>query len=97
MAMRFSALLAGRALPPGRFLVHISVRNCVKCRAIMRLEGLGQLKNQESSLGIETATFWLVAERLNQLRYHVLHFISIHRIRISQASGFCRRHSYFAL
>jgi hypothetical protein len=38
-----SALRAGRPLPPGRFLVLISVR--VDPRAIVRPEGLGQLKN----------------------------------------------------
>jgi hypothetical protein len=32
---------------------------------------LGQLKNPMTSLGIESATFWLVAQCLNQLRYHV--------------------------
>jgi hypothetical protein len=36
----------------------------------VRLEGLGQLKKSTSS-GFESATFWLVAHCLNQLRYHV--------------------------
>jgi hypothetical protein len=44
MAVRLSALRAGRHLPPGRFLVLISVRSRVDCRAIVRLEGLGKLK-----------------------------------------------------
>jgi hypothetical protein len=37
----------------------------------VRLEGLGQLKNPMSSLGFEPATFRLVAQFLNELRYGV--------------------------
>jgi hypothetical protein len=37
----------------------------------VRLEGLGQLKNPMTSSGIKPATFRLVAECLNQLRYRV--------------------------
>jgi hypothetical protein len=48
-------------LPPGRFLVLIYVRGRVDPRVIARLEGLGQLKNPMTSLGIEPATFRLVA------------------------------------
>jgi hypothetical protein len=54
MAVRFSTLRAGRPLPPERFLVLISLRGGVDTRAIVRLEGLGQL-------GIEPAAFRLVA------------------------------------
>jgi hypothetical protein len=39
----------GRFLPPRRFLVLISVRGWVDPRAIVRLEGLGQLKKSTSS------------------------------------------------
>jgi hypothetical protein len=46
--------------PPGRFLVLISVRCSVDPRAIVRLKGLGQLKNSTSS-GLEPATFRVVA------------------------------------
>jgi hypothetical protein len=43
MAVR-SALRAGLALPPGRFLVLISVRGLVYVRAIVLLEGLGKFE-----------------------------------------------------
>jgi hypothetical protein len=71
MAVGLSALRAGRPLPPGRFLVLISVRDWVDPRAIVRLEGLGKLKKYTSS-ELEHATFRLVAQCLNQLRYRVL-------------------------
>jgi hypothetical protein len=61
MAVSLSALRDGRYLPPGRFLVLISVRGRVDLRTIVRLEGFGQLKNAMTSLGIEPATFRLVA------------------------------------
>jgi hypothetical protein len=61
MAVKLSALRAGLPLAPGIFLVLISVRGRVEPRAIVRLEGLGQLKNTVTLLGIEPATFWLLA------------------------------------
>jgi hypothetical protein len=63
MPVRLSASLSGRPLPPEKFLVLISVRGWVDPRAIVRLEGLGQLKNPMISSGIEPATF-----RLEELR-----------------------------
>jgi hypothetical protein len=53
MAVRLSALRAGRPLPPGRFLVLISVRGWVGPRTIVRPEELGQLRNPMTSSGIE--------------------------------------------
>jgi hypothetical protein len=38
----------------------------------VRLEKLGELKNPVTSSGIEPMTFRLVAQCLNQLRYHAL-------------------------
>jgi hypothetical protein len=70
MAARLSALRAGRCLAPGKFLVLIFVRGWVDPRAIVRMEGLGQLKNSPHP-GLEPATFQLVAYCLNQLRYHM--------------------------
>jgi hypothetical protein len=59
--LRLSALCAGRLLPPGRFLVLISVKGWVDLGIIVRLEGLDQLKNPVTSSGIESATFRFVA------------------------------------
>jgi hypothetical protein len=65
----WSALRAGRPLTPGRFLVLIFVRGWVDPTALVRLEGLGQLENIIISSGLEPATFQLVGQCLNQLRY----------------------------
>jgi hypothetical protein len=56
-------------------LVLISVRGCINPRAIVQLKGLSQLKNPMASLGIEPATFQLVAyatktiSAQNQVKY----------------------------
>jgi hypothetical protein len=49
MAVRLSALRAGRPSPPGIFLVLIPIRGWVDPRAIVRLEGLDKLKKSTSS------------------------------------------------
>jgi hypothetical protein len=89
MAVRLSALRAGRPLPPGKFLILISLRGLVDHRAIVLLEGLGQLKNPMTSLGIESATFrikvgwanvFVWQSKLDVLRYLVgIHCIT-HRL-----------------
>jgi hypothetical protein len=61
MAVRLSALSAGRPLPSGRFLALITVSGSVDPKDIVRLEGLGQLKILMTSLGTEPTTFRLVA------------------------------------
>jgi hypothetical protein len=61
MAIRLSALRAGRPLPPGKFLVLISFSGWVDPRAIVRLQGLGQLKYPMTSSGLEPATFQILA------------------------------------
>jgi hypothetical protein len=73
MTVRLSALRGGRPLPRGKFPVLISVRCWVDPGAILWLEGLSHLENPVTSSGIEPATFRLVAQCLNELRYRVSH------------------------
>jgi hypothetical protein len=54
--------------PPRRFMVLIFVTGRVDPRNIVRLKGLGQLKNPMTS-GIEPATFRLVEQSPSQLHY----------------------------
>jgi hypothetical protein len=60
MAARLSALRAGRPLPSGEFLILISVAGYVDLRVIVRLQGLGEMKNPVISSGIEPVTFRFV-------------------------------------
>jgi hypothetical protein len=53
-AVRFSDLCSGRPLPPGRFLIIISVSGWVKPKTIVRLEGLGELKKSNDLIGTRT-------------------------------------------
>jgi hypothetical protein len=67
MPVRLSASRAGRSLPPGRFLVLISVRGWVYPRPTVRLQGLGQLKNPMTSSGIEPTTFRRSVKSIEEL------------------------------
>jgi hypothetical protein len=72
MAVRLSALSADRPLTPGKSLIVFSVKVCVYSRVIVRLEGLGLLKNNPvTSTEIKSTTFRLILQYLNQLRYRV--------------------------
>jgi hypothetical protein len=66
MVARSSDLHAGRFLPPGKFLVLISVRGWVDPRAIMRMEGLGTLKKIHL---IRDSNRW--PSSINHLRYRM--------------------------
>jgi hypothetical protein len=61
MDVRLLASRDGHPLAPRRFLVLISVRGWVDSKAIVRLEGLGKLRNWMTTSRIKPSTFRLVA------------------------------------
>jgi hypothetical protein len=91
MVVRLSALRSGRSFySPVRFLILISVRGCVDPRAIVRLEGLSQLKNLVTSTGILPACS-IVPQRttlprvpFNKICFLIYHFSGLLFLRICE-------------
>ena len=67
-----STLCTVHLYPQDTFLVPIYVRDWFDTRAILRPEGLSQSKIPTKPSGIEPATFWLVAQCLNQMGFYAL-------------------------
>jgi hypothetical protein len=72
-------------------LVLISVRGSVIPQSLLRLKGSGKLKNSLTSSSLEPATFRLVAECLNELRYRVPSILLL--LLLLWPSHSCRLHT----
>jgi hypothetical protein len=100
MAVRLSALRARRPPFTPRKIpgTHFSVTGSVDHTTILRLEGLGQLKNPMASSGIESATFRALILCLNQFRHCVLPYLMHTNIKtgINNISGRIHLHAYLS-
>jgi len=78
--VKLSALRTGRLSPPPGSIpdTHFCYRLSRPQGHIVRPEGLCQWKMPMTPSGIEPATFWLVEQCLNQLRYRVPPLITLH-------------------
>jgi hypothetical protein len=76
MAMRLLALRAGQPpFTPRKIPGTHLVRGCADPRAMVRLEGLGKLKNPIISSGIEPATYANIYERMHKNGDHIEHYM----------------------
>jgi hypothetical protein len=95
MAVKLSALHAGRPLPTWRFLVFISVGGWVNPRATVRLKGLWQVKKKNSmtSSGIEPSVLpaWNIVPQTLRYRYRNKFLMLYNNIEVKTV--FCTHNS----
>jgi hypothetical protein len=77
MAVRLSALRAGRPLSPRIFLVLIFVKSLSRPQGHSAAGRITSTEKSNDLIGIEPVPFRLVAQCLNQLRYRVPRLLNI--------------------